>query len=109
MSKKHRQFRAHWGVSGDAMVALLQTRARCLAIAQGHSLGVWVEAKRKYGKGAKRASCVHCGVKAIVMPYGHQGGPPAAQTNPVIMGDGVLTPCVESLLQQLDKLELAHL
>ena len=52
----------------ERTLALLQTRAMILTRVKGHLLGMWTPAKKKYGVGAMRTLCLHCGMGLMILP-----------------------------------------
>lgn len=76
----------------------------------GHRLGGWVDAKRKLGKGAKKATCVTCGKHALLTPNGYQRGKNKAVKNtPGIRGDAVFEPCVEPMGPHSEHISLGRM
>ena len=62
--------------------------------ANGHRLGPWKEAKRKLGKGAKKAVCMACGKQALLTPNGYsRGRNKAVHDVPGIRGEAVFETC----------------
>lgn len=85
-----------WGMqTSDELVSFLITRATGRTSVLGHLVSPWTTAKRKLGKGARRATCTKCGQTVFVLPYGQHGAKAKlAQTSPSIYGDALQKPCV---------------
>lgn len=92
MSGSHRRRQAV--LPATRVLPILQARAEELGTMNGHVLGVWQPAKKRYGKAAEKTMCRLCGMQAIAMPCGD-----AATTvkwlreNPGLLGDAVFEIC----------------
>lgn len=102
MSSRHRNYSQRMGMSPDDVLALLQTRAEGRAMTLGHYPSHWSEAKKRFGKNAKRAICMGCGKHVIVTPYGNPEGPKLARMTPCMLGDVVFEPCESPVLRHPD-------
>lgn len=85
-----------WGLlTSDDLLAFLVRRATMRASTMGHVISPWTTAKRKLGKGARRATCVTCGGMICVLPYGRHGAVlKVAREAPMICGDVLGKRCV---------------
>lgn len=81
-------------ISPELLQGLLEIRAEERAFAKGHTLSRWVTAKRKWGRGARIATCVDCGVTAIILPRGDSRAEGRlAEDSPGIRGEALGKPC----------------
>lgn len=85
-----------WGMgSSEDLLTFLIRRATMKTSTHGHLLAPWTTAKRKLGKGARRATCVTCGQMVCVLPYGRHGAVlKLAREAPMICGDALGKRCV---------------
>lgn len=84
-----------WGLlSSDALFSFLMYRATERALDMGHTPSPWNTAKRKMGKGAKRAMCTKCGRALFALPYGQHGiVPKIARDAPTVTGEALSFRC----------------
>lgn len=99
--RHHQEITAATGVGGEAILTAICGRAVEHTSLQGHTLGEWVNAKHKLGKGARKATCMSCGKIVIAMPYGDISWKGAARENPGIRGDALFEPCLTPQQQPL--------
>ncbi len=85
-----------WGMlTSEDLVAFLIRRATMRTSTLGHVVSPWTTAKRKLGKGARRATCQKCGHVVFILPYGAHGAKlKEARVSPMISGDALGKPCV---------------
>lgn len=83
------------GLSGsDDMLSFLIQQAERRLLNGGHAVTPWGNAKKKMGKGARRAICTSCGRVSFVLPYGQHGlRASMARDVPTITGEALSAPC----------------
>lgn len=84
-----------WGLlSSEDLFKFLVTRATERTLDLGHVVSPWTTAKRRMGKGAKRAMCTKCGKGVFVLPYGQHGLlPKVSREAPTITGEALVKRC----------------
>ena len=81
-------------INALSLISWLQNRAHAKAAENGHTLGQWFQAKRKFGAAAQRATCLGCGKVALMTPHGnHLGYLKLVREHPGISGDALFTTC----------------